>query len=92
MKTIASEVYKIVNDLSPSYIQDLVPVKVSNYDYNCGAKSEKYSVRDQVISFWGRPDMEQFAEWDQTCLVLSSVPEAVATWDSLGCGCPVCAD
>ena len=51
IKPIASEVYKIVNDLSPSYIQDLVQVKVSNYDYNCGAKSENYSVRDQVISF-----------------------------------------
>ena len=33
MKTIASEVYKIVNNLSTSYIQDLVQVKVSNYDF-----------------------------------------------------------
>ena len=33
MKSMACEVFKIVNDLSPKYIQDLVNIKVSNYNF-----------------------------------------------------------
>ena len=33
MKLIASEVFKILHNLSPSYIQDLVKEKVSHYDF-----------------------------------------------------------
>ena len=33
MKYMAYVVFKTVNDLSPKYIQDLVNIKVSNYDF-----------------------------------------------------------
>ena len=33
MKSIACEVFKIVNYLLPKYIQDLVNIKVSNYNF-----------------------------------------------------------
>ena len=33
MKLMASEVFKILHNLSPSYIQDLVKEKVSHYDF-----------------------------------------------------------
>ena len=33
MKSMACEVFKIVNDLSPQYKQDLVNIKVSNYNF-----------------------------------------------------------
>ena len=39
MKFMACEVFKIVNDLSPKYIQDLVNIKVSNYNFRNGQQA-----------------------------------------------------
>ena len=47
MKLIASEVFKILHDLSPSYIQDLVKEKVSHYDF----RNKKQAEIPQVNSF-----------------------------------------
>ena len=33
MAQIASEVYKIVNDIAPDYIKDLINIKQSNYNF-----------------------------------------------------------
>ena len=33
MKSMACEVFKMVNDFSPKYIQDMVNIKVSNYNF-----------------------------------------------------------
>ena len=33
MKQMASEVYKIVNDIAPDYIKDLINIKQSNYNF-----------------------------------------------------------
>ena len=97
IKTIASEVYKIVNNLSPSYIQDLVQVKVSNYDFRNKhtavvprVRTTRYGTRSfrfEAARIWNSvTDEIRFAE---------SVPQfrrLLRAWDGLGCGCPVCAD
>ena len=33
MKLMAKEVFKIVNNIAPSYLHDLISVKPSNYDF-----------------------------------------------------------
>ena len=40
LKLMACKVYKIVNDLSPQYISDLVNIKVSPYDFRGEKKAD----------------------------------------------------
>ena len=40
LKLMACEVYKIVNDISPQYISDLVNIKVSPYDFRGEKKAD----------------------------------------------------
>ena len=62
MKSMACDAFKIVNDLSPKYIQDMVNIKVSNYNFrndqqatlpkvnstNYGLKSFRY----EAVRIW----------------------------------------
>ena len=43
MKLMASEVYKIVNDLLPQYIRDLINTKVTQYDFRSALQKHAYS-------------------------------------------------
>ena len=40
LKLMACEIYKIVNDLSPQFISDLVNIKVSPYDFRGEKKAD----------------------------------------------------
>ena len=49
---MASEVYKIVNDIAPDYIKDLINIKQSNYNFRrenqaslSAVKSTRYGLR-----------------------------------------------
>ena len=49
---MASEVYKIVNDIAPDYIKDLINIKQSNYNFMTenqaslpAVKSTRYGLR-----------------------------------------------
>ena len=97
MKTISSEVYKIVNNLSPSYIQDLVQVKVSNYDFRNEhtavvpkVRTTRYGTRSfrfEAARIWNSLPNE--------IGLVESYPQfwrLLRAWDGLGCDCPVCAD
>ena len=97
MKTIVSEVYKIVNNLSPSYIQDLVQMKVSNYDFRNKhtavvprVRTTRYGTRSfrfEAAQIWNSlPDEIRLAE------PIPQFRRLLRAWDGLGCGCPVCAD
>ena len=46
MKFMACEVFKIVSDLSPKYLQDLINIKVSNYNF----RNEQQATLPQVKS------------------------------------------
>ena len=48
---MACEVYKIVNDLSPKYINDLVNIKNSSYNFRSEKKAEVNSTRYGLRSF-----------------------------------------
>ena len=75
LKLMACEVYKIVNDLSPQYISDLVNIKVSPYDFRGQRKADVLrvnSTRYCLRSFRAKaPQIEQFA----CCRILSAVPK-----------------
>ena len=95
LKFMACEVYKIVNDLSPQYISDLVNIKVSPYDFRGEkkadiprVKSTRYglrSFRSEAPRIWNRlPNNVRVAE---------SYPQfrrLIQRWDGLGCQCPLC--
>ena len=95
LKLMACEVYKIVNDLSPQYISDLVNIKVSPYDFRGEkkadiprVKSTRYglrSFRSEAPRIWNRlPNNFRVAE---------SYPQfrrLIQRWDGLGCQCPLC--
>ena len=95
LKLMACEVYKIVNDLSPQYISDLVNSKVSPYDFRGEkkadiprVKSTRYglrSFRSEAPRIWNRlpnnlHDAESYPQFRRL----------IQRWDGLGCQCPLC--
>ena len=80
---MACDVYKIVNDLSPQYISDLVNIKVSPYDFRGEKKADiprVNSTRSEAPRIWNRlPNNLRVAE---------SYPQfrrLIQRWDGLGC-------
>ena len=95
LKQMASEVFKIVNKLSPEYINDLVKIKPSTYNFRTEKQTEIPSVnttryglrsfRSEAARVWNSlPNELRVAE---------SYPQfrrLTRGWDSLGCKCPLC--
>ena len=54
MKQTASEVYKIVNDIAPDYIKDLIDIKQSN-ESSKSTSCVEHKVWSKVIALWSRP-------------------------------------
>ena len=52
MKLMACEVYKIVNDLSPKYINDMVNIKNSSYNFRSEKKAEGRGTTGQLNKVW----------------------------------------
>ena len=95
LKLMACEVFKIVNKLSPEYIQDMISIKTSTYNFRGERKAEiprvnttRYglrSFRSEAPRIWNSlPNNLRVAE---------SYPQfqgLLRRWDGLGCGCPLC--
>ena len=95
LKQMACEVFKIVNNMSPSYISDLVKIKTSVYDFRDQKKADiprvnstKYglrSFRSEAARVWNSlPNEVRLAE---------SYPQfrrLIRAWEGPGCKCPVC--
>ena len=94
LKMMACEVFKIVNKLSPEYIQDMISIKTSSYNFRGERKADiprvnttRYglrSFRSEAPQIWNSlPNNLRVAE---------SYPQfrgLLWRWDDLGCGCPV---
>ena len=95
MKQMASEVYKIVNDIAPDYIKDLINIKQSNYNFRRknlaslpSVKSTRFGLRSfhyEAACIWNSlPNDLRLAE---------SFPQfrrLLHAWDGDICGCPSC--
>ena len=95
IKQIACEVFKIINKMSPEYINDLVEIKTSTYNFRAEKQAEvpqvnttRYglrSFRSETAPVWNRLQNKlQIAE---------SYPQfqrLIHSWDSPICGCPLC--
>ena len=66
MKLMATEVFKILNTISPTYIQDLVKEKISNYNFRNKKQVEIPKVNSK------RYGMKSF--WFEAAQVLNSLP------------------
>ena len=92
---MASEVYKIVNDIAPDYIKDLINIKKSTYNFRrenqkslSAAKSTRYGLRSFCYE----------ATRISNCLpndlrLAKSFPlfkRLLHAWDNDTCGCPSC--
>ena len=73
MQTMASEMFKIVNKLSPKYIQDAVNIKVSNYNFRNERAAEVPRVRTTRYGFNTFLYMEQSPKSNKTGRFLLSV-------------------
>ena len=95
MKLMACEVYKVVNDLSPKYINDLINIKKSSYNFRSEKKAEvprvnstRYglrSFRSEAPRIWNSLPKE--------LRVAESYPQfrrLIQRWDGFGCQCPLC--
>ena len=60
---MACEVFKIVNKLSPEYIQDMISIKTSTYNFRGERNADIPRVNtkkwSEVIQVRGSPDLEQ---------------------------------
>ena len=92
---MACEVFKIVNKLSPEYIQDMISIKTSTYNFRGERKADiprvntkKYglrSFRSEAPRIWNSlPNNLWVAE---SYLQFRGL---LRRWDGLGCGCPLC--
>ena len=95
MKQIAFEVYKIVNDIAPDYIKDLINIKRSNYNFRRenqaslpAVRSTRYGLRSfryEAARIWNSlPNDLRLAE---------SFPQfkrLLHAWNGDICGCPSC--
>ena len=79
MKQMISEVYKIVNDIAPDYIKDLINIKVKlQFQERKSGKSsscEEHKVWSKVILLWSRPNLELSSKLPEAGWVLPSVQE-----------------
>ena len=95
LKQMACEVFKIVNNMSPSYISDLVKIKSSVYDFMGEKKADvprvnttRYglrSFRSEAARVWNSLPNE--------VRLVESYPQfrrMVHAWDGSGCKCPLC--
>ena len=89
------EVFKIVNNMSPSYISDLVKIKTSVYDFRGERKADVLRVnttRYGLKSF----RFEAARVWNSLpneVRLVESYPQVhrlVWAWDGPGCKCPLC--
>ena len=95
LKQMACEVFKLVNKLSPEYINDLVNIKPSTYNFRAERQADvprvnttRYglrSFRSEATLVWNSlPNELRVAE---------SYPQfrrMIRGWDGLGCKCPLC--
>ena len=95
MKLMDCEAYKIINELSPTYIRDLINVKVSQYNFRNEhqaslpqVNSTRYglkSFRYEAARIWNSlPNNIRTAE---------SFPQfkrLIRTWDGINCKCSSC--
>ena len=95
LKIMACEVFKIVNKLSPEYIQNMISIKTSTYNFRGERKADiprvnttRYglrSFRSEAHRIWN--------SLSNNLLVAESYPQfrgLLRRWDGLGCGCPLC--
>lgn len=95
MRQIACEVFKIINNISPSYIRDLITVRDSSYNF----RSEKQATLPQVKST--RYGLRSFRY--EAARIWNSLPNSVRlaesypqfrrllhAWDGHICKCPTC--
>ena len=95
MKLMACEAYKIINELSPTYIRDLINVKVSQYNF----RNEHQASLPQVNST--RYGLKSFRY--EAARIWNSLPNnirtaesfphfkrLIRTWDRINCKCSSC--
>ena len=92
---MASEVFKILNKLSPEYIQDLVSIKYSTYNYRNERTAEISkmktigygikSFRFEAARIWNSlPNEIRLAE------TYPHFRRLICAWDGCDCKCPLC--
>ena len=95
MKLMAGEVFKIVNNIAPSYLHDLISLKSSPYDFRSEKQAQiprvnstRYGLRSfryEAARIWNSlPNELRLAE---------SYPQfrrLLRAWDGLNCKCPSC--
>ena len=92
---MASEVYKIVNDIAPDYIKDLVKIKKSNYNFR---RENQASLPAVMSTRYGLRSFRYEAARIWNCLpndvrLAESFPQfkrLLHAWDGVICGCPSC--
>ena len=95
MQKMASEVFKIVNKISPEYIQNLVNIKVSSYNFRNEntaevprVKTTRYGIKSfrfEAARIWNSLPNEM--------RITDSYPHfrrLIRTWENLDCKCPLC--
>ena len=92
---MACEVFKIVNKLSPEYINDLVKIKPSTYNFRAERHAEVPRVKTTRYGLrsFGSEAARVWNSLPNELRVAESYPlfrRMIRGWDGLGCKCPLC--
>ena len=92
---MACEVFKIVNKLSPEYINDIVNIKPSTYNFRAERLAEvpRVNTTRYGLRSFGSEAARVWNSLPNELRVAESYPQfrrMIRGWDGLGCKCPLC--
>ena len=94
-RKIATEVFKAVNNLTPSYISDLFKIKVNTANLRRRKKLEIPSINTTTfglhsISHYGAKLWNELPETFRICESLSEFKRMIKNWSGSSCKCTLC--
>ena len=95
LQNLATEMYKVYNNLSPSLVQSIFPQREVSYNLrnrnpfrSCNVHSVFHGT--ETISFRGPKIWEMVPEDIKNCNTLNAFKVKISNWEPVGCTCRLC--
>ena len=95
LQKLATEMYKINNNLAPSMMEDIFPKNKNPYEMRCNNPFQGFNIRtvkngSETISFRGPKIWEIVPNDIKNSISLNHFKEQIKKWKPIGCTCRLC--
>ena len=95
MQKLAIEIYKIINDLSPSFMKKLFPFTTNEYNLRHDRLFKTENIRTvhygiETISYWGPKIWDMLPHHIKHSENLQTFKKKIKSWTPVGCNCNIC--